>query len=636
MSAQTVSFNLTTVATKTAPQSLVTGDFNGDGKPDLAVTASNGSNRGTVEILLGNGDGTFHSSNTITLSAPATYIVQADFNHDGKLDLAVSTGSNGEVMVLLGNGDGSFQPPADSGARTPAGQLSTLIPGLAVGDINGDGKPDLVLGPYTFTSSSSVAVLLGNGDGTFQSAIHSSLDRLDSPQIQVADLNGDGRADVFITGWSSSAGQRYGELLGNAGGTLTPVWSSYTYSFSFPTLIAIHDVNGNGKPDVIVVNFLDYPWPGLLRFYAFLDGSLNPTGLGFEDIPEDSQAGLNYVSLTAADVTGDGKPDLLLSDEQGNLLVMRNNGDGTFSAPSGYPPASPAPTIYTGANQTYTDHWRSIATADFRGVGKQDVVIALANQNVALLENSAGAAPVVTPADVRNAASLAPAPAVPGSLMAVFGSGFAYASGTTQAATVTGVGAVPDTLFGLTMQASGIDAPLLYASPAQANIQIPWELAGQTQATFLVTRNGVTQSITIPLAAYAPGIFTTGGQGTGQAAALIVATSPVIAAPAGAFTGSRPIHPGEYLSLYATGLGAVNSPQFTNQLADCCYATPSTPLVTVGGVTAAVQFSGLAPSLLGVYQVNIQIPANAPAGDAVPVALSIGGASSNTVTIAIQ
>jgi uncharacterized protein (TIGR03437 family) len=142
--------------------------------------------------------------------------------------------------------------------------------------------------------------------------------------------------------------------------------------------------------------------------------------------------------------------------------------------------------------------------------------------------------------------------------------------------------------------------------------------------------------MTIPLAAYAPGWFATNGAGTGQAAALIVTSPPAIAAPAGSFPGSRPIHAGEYLSLYGTGLGAVNSAQSTNTPADCCYSTPELPLVTIGGLPATVQFSGLAPTLVGVYQINVLIPANAPTGNAVPVTLSIGGAASNTVTIAIQ
>ena len=167
-----------------------------------------------------------------------------------------------------------------------------------------------------------------------------------------------------------------------------------------------------------------------------------------------------------------------------------------------------------------------------------------------------------------------------------------------------------------------------------------------TQATLTFTRNGAAaQSITIPIAPYAPGIFAMNGQGTGQAAALIAGTT-AIAAPVGAFTASRPAHPGEYISLYATGLGPVNEPirlstggatpppgPYTPGVP--LFPTTTQPTVTVGGVPATVQFSGLAPDLVGVYQINVQIPATAPAGAAVPVVLSMGGFQAVAVTIAI-
>jgi len=624
--------DLTKVPTRITPESLAVGDFNGDGKPDLAVSGDDSAGNGAVEILLGNGDGTFRSAGVIPVGLPATRIAQADFNRDGKLDLAVSVGTNGQVMILLGHGDGSFAAPADSGAKTPVGQLSALIPGMAIADVNGDGKPDLVLGPYTFASSSSIAVMLGNGDGTFQSPVNSSLDRVDTPRMVVADLNGDGRADVFVTGWSSTANQRYGRLLGNPDGSLTLAWANYAYLFDFGSVLTVGDFTGKGEHDVVAVDYLDYPGPGKLDFWGFLNGSLTVTGAAFDDIPADSVSGRNYVSMGAGDVNGDGNQDLLLTDASGSLLIMLGDGLGTFAGPPQYPPASPSPTIYTGANAPYDDYWESVAAADFRGIGKQDVVMALAGQGVSLLLNG-GASPMVS--SLNNAASLAVAPAVPGSLTSVFGSGFAYASGTTQPGVQVNSNGAAETLFGLTIQLNGTDAPLLYASPGQANIQIPWELTGQTQATFLVTRNGVTRTQTIPLAPYAPGLFTMSQNGGGQAAALIASTQPVIAAPAGAFPGSRPIHAGEYLSLYGTGLGTVETSQITNQNGHCCVSTAATPVVTVGGVPAMVQFSGLAPGLLGVFQVNVLIPPGAPAGSAVPVVLKIGGATSNTVTIAI-
>jgi uncharacterized protein (TIGR03437 family) len=151
----------------------------------------------------------------------------------------------------------------------------------------------------------------------------------------------------------------------------------------------------------------------------------------------------------------------------------------------------------------------------------------------------------------------------------------------------------------------------------------------------------------IPIAPYAPGLFTMNQQGTGQAAA-IVATTGAIAAPAGACSGSRPIQRGEYLALYGTGLGPVNissdlfdgeiTPPPSQYCTQVCTLrnTTALPLVTVGGVPATVQFSGLAPYMIGTYQINILIPAGAPTGNVVPISLNIGGVASNTVTVAIQ
>src|ERR1035441_6892695 len=115
--AQPPALDLTTVPTRITPESLVAGDFNRDGKPDLAVSGDDSSGNGAVEILLGNGDGTFRSAGVIVVGPPATRIAQADFNLDGALDLAVSVGTKGQVMILLGNGDGSFRTPLDSGDR---------------------------------------------------------------------------------------------------------------------------------------------------------------------------------------------------------------------------------------------------------------------------------------------------------------------------------------------------------------------------------------------------------------------------------------------------------------------------------------------------------------------------------------
>jgi uncharacterized protein (TIGR03437 family) len=147
------------------------------------------------------------------------------------------------------------------------------------------------------------------------------------------------------------------------------------------------------------------------------------------------------------------------------------------------------------------------------------------------------------------------------------------------------------------------------------------------------------QSVSIPvrLVAYSPALFTANSQGTGQATTSIANTA-TLAAPTKDFPDARPAKIGEFISIYCTGLGDVtNRPGLGSQ-------SPSNPLartllmptVTIGGVTATVAFSGLAPGYVGLYQVNVQVPDTAPTGPAVPMVLTIGGVASNTATIAVE
>src|SRR5438034_1410164 len=204
--AQTVSFiGHADFAAGSNPASVAAGDFNRDGVLDLA-TANYGSN--TVSVLLGNGDGTFQAARTFaTAGFNPEFVAVGDVNLDGRQDLAVAqSGSTPSlVSVLLGNGDGSFQP-----ARifaTGQGSLS-----VAIGDVNGDGRPDLVAANYY---SNDVSVLLGNGDGTFQPAL--SFDAGNHPSsVAVGDFNGDGRPDLAVSNFTSN---NVSVLLGNGDGT---------------------------------------------------------------------------------------------------------------------------------------------------------------------------------------------------------------------------------------------------------------------------------------------------------------------------------------------------------------------------------------------------------------------------------
>jgi uncharacterized protein (TIGR03437 family) len=247
----------------------------------------------------------------------------------------------------------------------------------------------------------------------------------------------------------------------------------------------------------------------------------------------------------------------------------------------------------------------------------------------------ASAVPSINTGGITNAASSSQGPFAAGSHLTIKGANLANAT--------TGVttAPLPTTLNGAKVSIGGVTAPLLYVSPTQINLQVPWELSGQTQASVSVNVNGTASAPqTMSLAPYGPGIYSMNGSGTGQGAVQIANTT-LFVAPAGAYPnpGSRPVQPGEYISIYATGLGAVTNQPASGAfaLADPLSWTTLMPTVTLGGVPAQVTFSGLgpAPGNPGLYQVNALVPANAPSGDAVPLSLSIGNAVSNTVTIAV-
>lgn len=188
-------------------------------------------------------------------------------------------------------------------------------------------------------------------------------------------------------------------------------------------------------------------------------------------------------------------------------------------------------------------------------------------------------------------------------------------------------------LAGLALQfQTGAAAPLLFASSTIAVIQIPWEMAGQSQVTLTGTANGQTSApATVSVAAYAPGIFSVDGSGRGQG--VIESGLPRLADARNPATSGSTV-----VKIYATGLGPVTSPQASGASApgNPAATTTTMPVVTIGGVTAKVMSSMLLKGEVGVYEVDALVPVDAPTGDAVPLALTIGGVASNTVTLAIR
>ena len=254
--------------------------------------------------------------------------------------------------------------------------------------------------------------------------------------------------------------------------------------------------------------------------------------------------------------------------------------------------------------------------------------------------------PLINTGGLVNVASYS-APLTPGGIASLFGSNLADS-------TATAGLPLPTVLGGVTVAVNGVAAPLYFVSPGQINFQVPWEVLGQTQASITVTSGGAIRQTAstdggtnyalaslsqIAKLAVSPALFSINARGSGQGA-ILIANSDIIAAPAGSVPGrnTRPAAHGEFLSIFCIGLGDVanrppsGSPPSPGMLAN----TSLTPTVTIGGVPAPFGFSGLAPGFVGLYQVNVQVPDNAPSGVAVPVVMTSGGASSNTVTIAVQ
>jgi uncharacterized protein (TIGR03437 family) len=217
----------------------------------------------------------------------------------------------------------------------------------------------------------------------------------------------------------------------------------------------------------------------------------------------------------------------------------------------------------------------------------------------------------------------------PGSIAAVFGA--QMTDGTVSSSALP----LPLDLAGAALSFGTVSAPLFFASAGQLNVQVPWETpVGSSPAT--LTFGLQTSSTPATIAQYAPGIFTLNASGGGQG--IIVNLDYTYAAPTGTIPGATPAQPGGYVVMYCTGLGPVTNQPSTGSPAGFSPLAQAIGQVTVsiGGVTTTPEFAGLTPGAVGLYQVNVQVPQSVTPGDAVPVSVTAGGVTSNTVTMAVQ
>ena len=321
---------------------MVIGDFNRDGKADLASTnvASN-----SVSIRLGTGSGTFTTGSGYGVGSVPLAVTTADFNGDAKLDLAVANSGSHNVSILLGNGDGTFQSAVAYGAGTSPFSI-------AAGDLDNDGRSDLVVAN---NGSSNVSVLLGQGDGTFEAAVHYGA--ASGPfGVAIADFDGDGSSDLAVANYHADS---VSILPGNGDGTFD---AAVDYDVAHrPSSVAAGDFNGDGAIDLATSNFSS----NNVSILAGLgDGTFGPA--------VHYPVGAHPYSVATGDFNADGQLDLVVPNNSlGTISVLMGSGNGSFQAPLsysvGYEPSQ-------------------VSTADLNGDGKSDMVT-LGSEGISILIN---------------------------------------------------------------------------------------------------------------------------------------------------------------------------------------------------------------------------------------------------------
>jgi hypothetical protein len=375
---------------------LAVADFNRDGNLDLATLRSPPSDPGSVQILMGNGDGSFRAPVSLPVGLRPKGLAVADLNGDGFPDIVVVNGGPigmpGSVSVFLGNGDGTFQTRVDypvgidpsavmiadlyghkifdiattnrpnffepgsisilrgvgNGTFEAATSFpaSTAMGGLIAADMTGSGFNDLVTFNHPTLPTGSVSVFLNRGDGTFRPPIDITVDSI-IESVAVADLNGDRIPDLAVAIQGAFGSDKLSLFLGNGDGTFR---RGEEYPIPYPpSFVTISDVTGDKIPDLIVA----YSAGAVSVFPGKGDGTFG--------MPTFYVTGSGPTAVAVADVTGDGIPDLVTANQYGETVtVLVGNGDGSFTT---------YPSFNTGVQPT-----TALAMADLNGDGIPDLV----------------------------------------------------------------------------------------------------------------------------------------------------------------------------------------------------------------------------------------------------------------------
>ena len=588
-----------------SPTSMVAADFNGDGKPGLAIAGQPGQ----IAILTGAGGGRFQAGTTLSGAGGGTYtgLAAGDLNGDGKIDLAIN-GGQGDATVYLGNGDGTFQAPQ---AVAAGGNDSSFV---ALGDFNNDHKLDLAVAHH---DSNSVTIVPGHGDGTFGAGATFPVGS--KPTFLVAgDFNRDGNLDLAVVNsgsiFMSNDTGGLSILLGKGDGTFQ---NAVNYSASidlWPNSISAGDFNGDGITDLVMTAATPNFGYTLVVFIGNGDGTFKPGVL----IPTD----FGPETVAVADFNGDGKVDLVVPHCCGDtdITYLLGNGDGTFQAE--------VPITFNGGAVTS-------AVAVFNGDGKPDIAFASPtvtpdDSSVFIFLNVSSKATQQTAA-VISAANPAAVGLAKDSLASAYGTDLATAiAGGTSLPWPVAFGGTSVTILDSSGAASA--APLTYVGPAQVNFEVPPGVANGAAHVTVTSGDGTQSVANVQIVPVAPGLFELNGNGLAAAYVVLYHADgtqtfePVYATSSAGALVAGPVGLGSstdlaYLTLFGTGLAAAGT---------------SGVKVSIGGSAIPIAYAGAGGGFPGLDQVNVQLPASLAGKGNVTIQLTANGLAANPVNITFQ
>jgi hypothetical protein len=362
------------ILTGSDPRAIAVGDFNGDGKQDLAYL--DGSSPSLLHILLGNGDGTFqHGSDIVLPLGIGGAITVADVNNDGHLDILIGGGNQfqAEVAVLLGQGNGAFSAPTVSQFGGNTASFADIPFSFGVADFNGDGAADLIV---TDPQNGVIYSLLGNNTGSF--TLKSAFGNGGGPgQVLTADFNGDGHPDFLV---QDRLGADVTVYLGLGDGTFKP-GVSYTGPNHIGSVVLV-DMDGDGHLDMVV--------GGFSNIISILKG--NPDGTFANTSSGDTTvSGAIFSLLAVTDLNGDGIPDAVISSANGIGILP---GQGSFKF-------GPVTYFVAGTSQPFS----SSVFADFNSDGHTDFAVPAHDGVILLLGNADGSLQSIDTYTVPNGAT---------------------------------------------------------------------------------------------------------------------------------------------------------------------------------------------------------------------------------------